>query len=287
MHLKHVIISLILSLCLYSCKDNDNTVQIIKEWQGKIIELPTYFISITDNDTIDTADADFTIISYFDSLECTSCKLHLANWDRLFDTLNENIGETKVNTILLINTNKINDIKDLIDEEFYSYPIFIDSEDTINHINDFPDEDMFRTFLLDKSHKVLAIGNPLYNSGIKDLYFSIICGQKYFSIDYNSAIFVEKTIHDFGNIKTGETVYDTIKINNIGIDTVRITKLEPSCDCTTSKASSDIIPPGGSTNIDITFKEDNPIGQFYRTIDVFFDNFIQPTTLTITGVVTN
>lgn len=286
MKIRHIILSLILISTLSACNEDPNT-RIIREWQGKKIELPSYFLNIIDNDTVSTIAADFTILSYFDSLGCTSCKLHLSNWNRLFDEINEDLGETTINTVLLINTNKINDIKDLIEEEFYSYPIFVDPEDKINQANNFPDHDIFRTFLLDKDNKVLAIGNPLYNSGIKDLYFSIIRGKKGFSNNYNSAILVEKTIHDFGAINIGETVNESFIINNIGIDTVRITQIESSCNCTVGKVSSEIILPGESIELTIIFKEDSTLGQFYRNIDVFYDNFSRPTTFTISGETIN
>lgn len=36
----------------------------------------------------------------------------------------------------------------------------------------------FHTFLLDKDNKVLAIGNPIHNPKVKELYLKIIQGEK-------------------------------------------------------------------------------------------------------------
>ena len=35
---------------------------------------------------------------------------------------------------------------------------------------------MLQTFLLDKDNKIIALGNPIHNSKIKDLFLNIISG---------------------------------------------------------------------------------------------------------------
>lgn len=279
------ILILILLSILYSCKGSNNNARIIKNWQGKELQLPAYLIEAINGDTIWTEDADFTIISYFDSLGCTSCKLHLSNWGSLFDRLNNNSVDTKLNSILLINTDKREDIRDLIDEEFYQYPVILDPNDSINHKNNFPHDEFFRSFLLDKDHKVIAIGNPLYSRAIEDLYFSIISGITNFSDDHNSGLTIDKTLHDFGNIPLGESVENTFKIKNIGNDTITISKIDSSCDCTTATTSSNFIAPGDSIDLTVSFREDSLTEEFFRTISIFYNNFARPTIFTITGTV--
>lgn len=36
----------------------------------------------------------------------------------------------------------------------------------------------FQTFLLDRNNRVIAIGNPIYNPKVKELYLKIIKGEK-------------------------------------------------------------------------------------------------------------
>ena len=282
---KDKILTLTLLSTLCSCIGPDNNAQTIKEWHGKELQLPAYLIEAINGDTIWTEDADFTIISYFDSLGCTSCKLHLSNWGTLFNQLNDNAVEIKLNSILLINTDKRDDIRDLIDEEFYRYPVILDPNDSINHKNNFPDDEFFRTFLLDKDLKVIAIGNPLYNRAIEDLYFSIISGITNFSDDHNSGVMTDKTLYDFGNIPLGESVDNIFKIKNIGNDTITISKIDSSCDCTIAKTSSNYIAPGESIDLSVSFKEDSLTGEFFRTISIFYNNFSRPTIFTITGTI--
>jgi hypothetical protein len=56
-------------------------------------------------------------------------------------------------------------------------PIYIDDNDYVNQINEFEHEERFRTMLLDKDFKVLAIGNFVTNSNIRALYERIISQQ--------------------------------------------------------------------------------------------------------------
>lgn len=48
----------------------------------------------------------------------------------------------------------------------------------MNKLNHFPTDMAFHTFLLDKENKVVAIGNPIHNSKVKELYLKIIQGEK-------------------------------------------------------------------------------------------------------------
>ena len=64
--------------------------------------------------------------------------------------------------------------------ENFDYPVCIDEKDSINKLNHFPVEMRFQTLLLDKENKVLAIGNPVQNPKIKELYLKIISGESAF-----------------------------------------------------------------------------------------------------------
>ncbi|MBU3853190.1 MAG: DUF1573 domain-containing protein, partial [Candidatus Paraprevotella stercoravium] len=59
----------------------------------------------------------------------------------------------------------------------FDYPMNIDRNDSLEILNSFPKEIAFQTFLLDKDNKVLAIGNPVLNPKVKDLYLRILRGE--------------------------------------------------------------------------------------------------------------
>ena len=80
---------LCLLLCVFalfpSCKESekDKIARLVEEWEGKEILFPTHSIfTIQGKDTVDfsLADADYKVVTYIDSVGCTSCKLQLPRW---------------------------------------------------------------------------------------------------------------------------------------------------------------------------------------------------------------
>lgn len=57
-------------------------------------------------------------------------------------------------------------------------PVCFEEDDYINRLNRFPSDMTFQTMLLNKENKVVAIGSPVLNPKIKDLYLEIITGKK-------------------------------------------------------------------------------------------------------------
>ena len=56
-----IIISILFISGLFACNGNNN-IQLVKEWQGKEIKLPSFLLETFNQDTIWTYDADFTIL---------------------------------------------------------------------------------------------------------------------------------------------------------------------------------------------------------------------------------
>ena len=61
-----------------------------------------------------------------------------------------------------------------LESENFNYPVCIDPENHLKILETFPHDIRFQTFLLDKDNKIIAIGNPIINSSINDLFVSII-----------------------------------------------------------------------------------------------------------------
>lgn len=55
------ILSILFISGLFACNGNNN-IQLVKEWQGKEIKLPSFLLETFNQDTIWTYDADFTIL---------------------------------------------------------------------------------------------------------------------------------------------------------------------------------------------------------------------------------
>ena len=58
-------------------------MQLVREWEGKEIQFPSNSVfTIQGKDTIEYSgdNSDYKIVTYIDSIGCTSCKLQLQNW---------------------------------------------------------------------------------------------------------------------------------------------------------------------------------------------------------------
>ena len=119
---------------------------------------------------------EYTILHYVDTVGCVSCKLQLSRWNKFVEEL-DSISNSKAKCLLSFSPmNKKVLLKSLRINRF-DYYVYIDEKDSLNKLNAFPDNEAFHTFLLDENNKVLAIGNPIHNPNIKDLYLRIIRGD--------------------------------------------------------------------------------------------------------------
>ena len=66
----------------------------------------------------------------------------------------------------------------LLEYERFYYPVIIDQANAINQLNNFPIEESFQCFLLNKENKVISIGNPTINNHVLSLYKRYITKKK-------------------------------------------------------------------------------------------------------------
>ena len=81
-----------------------------------------------------------------------------------------------------------------------------------------PSQLNFQTFLLDKNNHVIAIGNPVHNYDVRELYIHLISG----GIDGDSlsnmrtVIKIEEDMVDLGSFDWRREQHITFEIHNIG-----------------------------------------------------------------------
>jgi hypothetical protein len=167
-------------VCFVSCNNNERANSnkeieiLLREWTGKLVKIPdiqpTAIIPEDSVRHITTADKKYKILLYVDSTGCTKCKLQLHIWKRYMEEIN-----SKANFMFYFHpkTNK-EELSFLFDSEKFTQPVYIDNNDSLNKLNRFPNNPMFQCFLLDKDNKVAAIGNPVHNLKIWELYRKII-----------------------------------------------------------------------------------------------------------------
>ncbi len=68
-----------------------------------------------------------------------------------------------------------------------------------------------------------------------------------------ASISLSEESFDFGYVYPGAKVTHTIKITNVGTDTLRLERPRPSCGCTVAPLKKYILAPGESEELDIVF----------------------------------
>ncbi|BDS12839.1 DUF1573 domain-containing protein [Aureispira anguillae] len=81
-----------------------------------------------------------------------------------------------------------------------------------------------------------------------------------------TALVFEKTIHDFGKIKEGESVTYTFKFKNTGEHPLIISNARGSCGCTVPKWPKEAIAPGEEGEIQVIFNSRGKKGKQHKSI---------------------
>lgn len=97
---------------------------------------------------------------------------------------------------------------------------------------------------------------------------------------------LDKTLYEFGTVKEGDLVEVEFEISNAGMQELNIRKTKANCGCTVSKPEKDVLQPGESSKILVTFDTRGRQGNQYKTVTIFSNDPTAPTqTLTIKGKV--
>ncbi len=270
-------------LALAACRsDKDRMGEIVEEWQGKEIILPDDMTDFLTGDTIDLSDADFTILTYVDSTGCTGCKMKLSLWKRYLNSL-DTLGYSSVDFLMIVNTVDGDELKNTLSMYAFTHPLYMDQGNKIDSVNGFPDEMRFQTFLLNDRKQIMAIGSPVGSTDIEKMYNSIISGKISMSPVSESAVSISENTLNFGRIGILERSSRTVTFTNLGKDTIRIGRVESSCECTDITFPHDIIPPSSEVEATVHFRGDTIPGEFERTIHVYYPDMDYPTVINITG----
>lgn len=257
---------------LSSCKESE-TIRLVKEWTGKEIIFPSDAVfSSFGKDTLNilNVDHDYAIVSFVDSVGCINCKLQLDRWNDFLQK-KDSLFQKKVILAFFLHPNDRRELVDLLREHRFSYPVCIDMKNQFNELNHFPNELAFQTFLIDKNNKVVAIGNPIHNPKVKELYMRIISGndrteqtrdKKITAIEY------ESNIIDFGKFDWKKEQEADFILKNTGTNPLVIDDVATSCGCLTTEFTKGVVLPNGKADIKIRYKADKP-EHFNKTVTVY------------------
>ena len=266
-----------------SCQhQNDRKIlELLKKWEGREILFP-------DLDVIDSVvkdvNWDYKIVTYIDSAECFSCKLNLRDWMGMKQQVDS--VDKKVAFLFFLQTRRTEDLDYKMKWDAFKLPIVFDVQNLFCQLNHFPEDEKFRTFLLDKDNKVLAIGNPIHNPKVKELYLKIIQGEKIGSINesnvLNTMVDIDKTAASLGDFAWQEERKATFTLKNMGNKPLFISDVTSSCGCTSVDYSKEPVNPSESLRLHVIYKADHP-GHFSKTITVYCNADASPIRLKISG----
>lgn len=271
---------------MLSCGNNRQTEMIVKEWINKeIIFPPTISFGILGDETenVFMYNSDYKIIIYTDSLGCSSCKLQLSKW-KMFMKEVDSFRPKSTNFLFFFFPKENDDIYRILLTEKFVYPVCLDTLDSFNTLNCLPKDERFQTFLLDKNNKVLAIGNPIHNPKVKELYMKIILGDKAPKKKDEIKTMAEMgtSFIDFGEFDWRVEQKATFKLKNTGAQPLVILDVTTSCGCISAQFPKEPLAAGKEAEIAVVYKADKP-EHFNKTVTVYCNAENAPFTVKVTG----
>lgn len=271
------VITFICCILFYSCQTDNNSMeieQIVKEWTGRKIIFPQNIpcISINKDTTcVSPNSTPYKILVYTDSIGCMSCKLNLYKWNTFIDEA-KNEMQGLVNFQFYLHPKDVENVQFLLRRDAFKYPAYLDVTNQLDKINNLPQNEKFQAFLLDKDNKVVAIGNPVNNSRIWNLYKQIIKGNKHINISDSqdtptTLLQIEKQTIELKDLVVNETSFAKFIIKNMGYNPLIINDITTTCGCTVPQWSKQPVLTNDTTTIIVKVTPNNE-GFFRKTITV-------------------
>lgn len=273
-----LIIIVYFCLLFSGCKTDSTTndvEQIVNEWLGRKIIFPqNVFCKSLDKDVacISPNSTPYKIVVYTDSTGCASCKLHLYKWNAIIKEANTEMAGL-VNFQFYFHPKNEKEFYYLFRRDAFKYPSHIDVYNCFDKLNNFPRDNKYQTFLLDKYDNVVCIGNPSSNPRIWNLYKQIINGKDYSKLSnfeeqcQITSLEVENLELELKDLIMGNTTVSRFIVKNTGNNPLLITDINTTCGCTVPLWPKEPIPPSESAEIVVQVTPDRK-GYFRKNIIV-------------------
>ena len=286
--MKHIVWIMCLWL-LASCSESreEAMLRLVNEWKDKSVIIPVRSVfTVQGKDVVDFnyRDAEYKILVYTDSIGCTSCKLQLPKWKRMIAEVDSLTGG-RVPFLFYFHPKDPRELRFYLRRDNFTYPVCFEEDDYINRLNRFPSDMTFQTLLLDKENKVVAIGSPVLNPKIKDLYLEIITGKKKEGTDKSlTTISMDQSEKDFGNIPLNEKREHVFKLVNTGNKPLVIYDVVTSCGCTKAEYGKEPVRPGETLELKVIYNAEDK-GCFRKNLTVYCNAEDSPLKFSISGTV--
>ena len=155
------------------------------------------------------------------------------------------IQKHKEKSLFFFHPKDTKEIRYLLKRNGFDRPVYIDLDDRLNKLNKFPADMTFQTFLLDKNNKIVALGNPVHNTAVKDLYLKQITGKDNPNKNMPKTIAKATPLEiDFGTFDKSEIKEATIEVKNAGDSPLVIVDVSTTCGCTAATYDKRPAKPG-------------------------------------------
>lgn len=280
---------MLMIFCLFSCgKSRESMItRMVKDWDGKEILFPvhsSFYVQGRDSIASLYFNKQYRIVTYVDSIGCTSCKLQLFRWKQFMHQI-DSLNNDNTSFLFYFHPKRKKEICYILLRDKFVSSICFDENNEFYRLNKFPNDMAFQTFLLDNNNRVLAIGNPIHNSKVKELYLKIIRGD---ALSKNkkkgviTMVSLDKSIFSMGTFGWEKEQNTTFLLKNIGDKAFVVNDVTTSCGCTSVEYSKEPIRPGKSLALHVTYKADHP-GHFDKTVSVYCNVPSSPIQLRING----
>lgn len=160
------------------CDSQDNS---IKEALQKMQSHPINFcldkmqcrIQAVDTMIVDSVKPDLRFVVYVDSSECSPCALdRMYMWNDLIDEAERYAGRLRyVFIVAPKSTESLMDIYLSIEYSGLKSYLYVDTAYSFRTANiDFPEDNRFHKFILNKNDSIIFVGNPLKSKELEDIY---------------------------------------------------------------------------------------------------------------------
>ena len=272
---------------LASCQESreEAMLRLVNEWNGKEIKFPARSVfTIQGKDTVklEFSNVDYKVVTYIDSVGCTSCKLQLPRWKKMVAEV-DSLTNGRVPFLFYFHPKDRKELRYLTRRDDFTYPVCFDERDELNRLNQFPTDMTFQTFLLDKDNKVVAMGNPVHNPKVKELYLGLITGSRSSkSSGQTTQVSINQTELDFGSFPKEEKQERSFVLTNTGKGLLVIQDIVTSCGCTKVEYSKEPVRPGGTLDVKVIYEAEKA-EYFNKTVTVYCNTKDSPLRLTVKG----
>ena len=265
------LVMLIFCSCSFKASER-KALSLVDEWIGQEIKFPMNLPSLrVSEDSVDHQELDavqYKIVSYVDSLDCLSCKVRLYAWNVLMrDLKNRSFPSVPIFMFFCPKNQDRQELSRLIEENDFGRYSYLDVNDSLNKLNHFPSDMAFQTFLLDKDNKVLAIGNPVLNPKVKELYLRIIRGDapsaSSRAVTPTTTVSFDTTLVDLGHFPWQEPQSFTFTLKNTGDRPLVIRDVVSSCGCVEVEYPEEPVRAGHERELRVRYraKSRGPVSQ--------------------------